>query len=122
RAAVQSADRVVLPADAEAAAAAPRVSAPDSAGEVMSRSSAHSPLSANYLRFDDLRLHCAHPHWHLDSNVNVFFNPSLSEHAAEQFRTLRSRLYQFRGGQQLRTLLVTSAVPGEGKTFVTGNL
>lgn len=76
----------------------------------------------DYLRFDDLRTRCAHPTWHLDPNVNVLFNPNLSAHAAEQFRTLRSRLYQLRANQPLRTLLVTSAVPGEGKTFVTANL
>jgi len=75
-----------------------------------------------FLRFDDLLARCAHPTWHLDPNVNVCFNQNLSVHGAEQFRTLRSRLYQLRGSQQLRTLLVTSAVPGEGKTFVTSNL
>jgi len=75
-----------------------------------------------YLRFDDLRVRCAHPEWHLDPNVNVFFNPTLSSHGAEQFRTLRSRLYQLRTSQPLRTLLVTSSVPGEGKTFVVANL
>src|ERR1700728_473358 len=56
------------------------------------------------------------------ANVNVFFNPNLSVHGAEQFRTLRSRLYQLRANQPLRTLLVTSSVPGEGKTFATTNL
>jgi protein-tyrosine kinase len=79
-------------------------------------------LPGDFLRFDDLRAGCAHPTWHFDPNVNVFFNPSLSVHGAEQFRTLRSRLYQLRGTQSLRTLLVTSAIPGEGKTFVTTNL
>jgi len=90
--------------------------------ETMPRASTMGPSVPNYLRFDDLRQHCAHPHWHLDPNVNVFFNPALSEHGAEQFRTLRSRLYQLRSSQPLRTLLVTSSVPGEGKTFVTSNL
>jgi protein-tyrosine kinase len=80
------------------------------------------PFSGEYLRFDDLRTRCAHPEWHLDSNVNVFFNPGLSPHGAEQFRTLRSRLYQIRATQPLRTLLITSSLPGEGKTFVTSNL
>lgn len=75
-----------------------------------------------YLRFDDIRARCARPEWHLDPNVNVFFNPALSSRGAEQFRTLRSRLYQLRGTQTLRTLLVTSSVPGEGKTFATANL
>lgn len=77
---------------------------------------------SNFLRFDDVRAHCAHPEWKLDPNVNVFFNTGLSPHAAEQFRTLRTRLYQLRSGQPLQTLLVTSAVAGEGKTFVTNNL
>jgi protein-tyrosine kinase len=78
--------------------------------------------AGSYLRFDDLRKRCAHPDWHLDPNVNVFINPELSAHGAEQFRTLRSRLYQIRAAQQLRTLLVTSSLPAEGKTFVTNNL
>jgi protein-tyrosine kinase len=78
--------------------------------------------SAGYLRFDDLRKHCAHPHWHLDPDVNVFINPEMTTHGSEQFRTLRSRLYQMRASQPLRTLLVTSSMPTEGKTFVTNNL
>src|SRR5271167_2771403 len=72
--------------------------------------------SAGYLRFDDLREHCAHPRWHLDPNVNVFVNSELTAHGAEQFRTLRSRLYQLRASGSLRSLLITSSVPAEGKT------
>lgn len=75
-----------------------------------------------YLRFDDLRKRCPHPEWRPDPNVNVFANPDLSKHGAEQFRTLRSRLYQARNHQPLRSLLVTSSMPGEGKTFVSVNL
>jgi len=91
-------------------------------GDAIPTPATGTSLSSEYLRFDDLRLHCAHPEWALDPNVNVFFNPGLSPHGAEQFRTLRSRLYQIRATQPLRTLLVTSSVPGEGKTFVTSNL
>ena len=40
----------------------------------------------------------------------------------EEFRTLRSRLYRIREKRPLKALLVGSAVAGEGKTFVTGNL
>jgi protein-tyrosine kinase len=90
--------------------------------DVVSPAVSVSPVSAEHLRFDDLLKQSAHPEWHLDSNVNVFFNPGLSPHGAEQFRTLRSRLYQIRANQPLRTVLVTSSVPGEGKTFVTTNL
>jgi protein-tyrosine kinase len=75
-----------------------------------------------YLRFDDIRKQCTHPEWRPDPNSSVFTNPALSDQGAEQFRTLRSRLYQVRNTQPLKTLLVTSSVPGEGKTFVTMNL
>jgi capsular exopolysaccharide synthesis family protein len=76
----------------------------------------------DFLRFDDLRARCAHPQWNLDPNVNVFFNGGLNAHGAEQFRTLRSRLYQLRSHKALRTILVTSSLPDEGKTFVANNL
>ena len=71
--------------------------------------------STSYLRFEDLRKHCAHPQWHLDPNVNVFINSALTAHGSEQFRTLRSRLYQMRATQPLRTLLVTSSFPPREK-------
>lgn len=122
RAGVQAGDRVVFPADATSASASLPGVPPTHDAESTRRTSGMAPLSANYLRFEDLRTHCQHPQWHLDPNVNVFFNSSLSEHGAEQFRTLRSRLYQLRGTQPVRTVLVTSSVPGEGKTFVTNNL
>ncbi|MFZ0910947.1 MAG: CpsD/CapB family tyrosine-protein kinase, partial [Candidatus Acidiferrales bacterium] len=49
-------------------------------------------------------------------------NSEGSGRGAEQFRTLRSRLYQIRSAQPLSVVLVTSSVPAEGKTFVTSNL
>jgi protein-tyrosine kinase len=88
-------------------------------------SAATAPITkqtAEFLRFADLRKRCANPEWHPDPNTGVFTNPTLSDHGAEQFRTLRSRLYQARTDQSLKTVLVTSSVPGEGKTFVTVNL
>ena len=41
---------------------------------------------------------------------------------AEEFRSLRSRLYLTRAQQPLRKLLITSALPKEGKTFTSLNL
>jgi protein-tyrosine kinase len=90
--------------------------------EAPSAASSITTTAGDYLRFDDLRARCAHPVWRPDPNVNIFGNDALSPHGAEQFRTLRSRLYQLRTTQNLRTLLTTSSVPGEGKTFVTMNL
>lgn len=42
--------------------------------------------------------------------------------AVEQFRTLRSRLFAFRGLNTLKTVLLTSGLPREGKSFITANL
>jgi len=122
RSAVQAGSAGVLTAAPTSSAAAPSIAGPDSGGGHSLPTEELIAHSAGYLRFDDLRKHCAHPQWHLDPNVNVFINSVLTAHGSEQFRTLRSRLYQMRSSQQLRTLLVTSSVPAEGKTFVTNNL
>jgi len=122
RATVQAASAGVLTAAPTESAATPGIAGPDNGGGRSLPTEALIAHSAGYLRFDDLRKHCAHPQWHLDPNVNVFINSVLTAHGSEQFRTLRSRLYQMRSSQQLRTLLVTSSVPAEGKTFVTNNL
>ena len=122
RASVQAASGSVLTAAPTASPTTPTVARSDSEGRPSLPTEELIAHSAGYLRFDDLRKHCAHPQWHLDPNVNVFINSALTAHGSEQFRTLRSRLYQMRSSQQLRTLLVTSSVPAEGKTFVTNNL
>ena len=99
-----------------------RVNAPADVQPPVASPAALTASGPEFLRFDDLRAHCAHPEWRPDPNVDVFGNETLNPHATEQFRTLRSRLYQLRSTQNLRTVLTTSSVPGEGKTFVTMNL
>jgi len=122
RAGVDAVDVVALPPAPQAIARTEeRNSAPATRTDGLTEAGVMASAPRHYLRFDDLRAHCAHPQWHPDPNESIF-NPTLSMHAAEQFRTLRSRLYQLRGNQQLRILLVTSSVAGEGKTFVTSNL
>jgi len=125
RAVVVTAEAETVPMQAESAPATAEPvrneEAPQS-GDILSRTVLPATGSGQYLRFDDLRARCAHPVWHLDPNVNVFVNPDSSAQGSEQFRTLRSRLYQMRSNQPLRTLLVTSSIPTEGKTFVTNNL
>jgi protein-tyrosine kinase len=74
------------------------------------------------LRFDELRQRCRKPGWKFDADTIVFGNKLSSARCAEQFRTLRSRLYSLRGAPPLHTLLVTSTLPAEGKTFVAANL
>ena len=120
RAAVQA--TAILTAPQTAHVATPTGTAPEIEAGRFIATEAVAVHSDGYLRFDDLRKHCAHPQWHLDPDVNVFINSALTAHGSEQFRTLRSRLYQMRSSQSLRTLLVTSSVAAEGKTFVTNNL
>lgn len=70
--------------------------------------------------------HCSHPLWTPDLHKMLFFDcpnrPAEHRQADEQFRTLRSRLYQLREKQPLQKILVASALPGEGKSFVSANL
>lgn len=74
------------------------------------------------LRFEDIQEGCTHLDWRPDPQTDVFTNPDLGSEAAEQFRTLRSRMHYLRTEQPLRTVLVTSAIAGDGKTFVAANL
>jgi capsular exopolysaccharide synthesis family protein len=50
--------------------------------------------------------------------------PALDERgsAIEQFRSLRSRMQEFRDLNTLKSLLISSGLPQEGKSFVTANL
>jgi protein-tyrosine kinase len=50
--------------------------------------------------------------------------PSLLERgpAVEQFRSLRSRIYELRDLKPLKSILVSSGMPQEGKSFVSTNL
>jgi protein-tyrosine kinase len=53
----------------------------------------------------------------------LLVNPAKpGEAPAEEFRTLRTRLNQLQATQSLRTLVVTSASPAEGKSFTAANL
>lgn len=50
--------------------------------------------------------------------------PALDERgsAIEQFRSLRSRMQEFRDLNTLKSILISSGLPQEGKSFVTANL
>ena len=61
--------------------------------------------------------------WKPDSESMLFFDSSKHyEVGMEEFRTLRSRLFQIREKRPLKVVLVSSALPGEGKSFVAANL
>ena len=77
---------------------------------------------ARFLNYEELVKRCTHPKWTLDARNSVFVGADSDRVGAERFRTLRSRLYQIAGTQQLKKLLITSSIPAEGKTFVAANL
>jgi protein-tyrosine kinase len=60
--------------------------------------------------------------WKLEPRGSVFSAQANDPIGAEKFRTLRSRLYQIASVQPLKTILVTSSMPAEGKTFIAANL
>ena len=78
--------------------------------------------SARQLQFEELQQRCAKPGWKQSARWTVFSSQGSVERQAEQFHTLRARLYSLRETRPIQTLLVTSTTVGEGKTFVAINL
>lgn len=64
---------------------------------------------------------CSHQRWTPDP-ARLLFTTDDDVPGKERFRTLRSRLYQLREVRKLSVLAVSSAMPSEGKTFVSANL
>jgi len=82
----------------------------------------HSMDNTGKLRFEELRASCVPATWHPDPKLMLFSDNNPFASGAEQFRTLRSRLYRLRESQSLKRVLITSAIPAEGKSFVAANL
>lgn len=80
------------------------------------------PSFASPYTLDTLLARCPQGRWSPDRKTMLFFNSEEPEYGSEEFRTLRSRLHQIREKQSLKKVLVTSALPKEGKSFVAANL
>jgi protein-tyrosine kinase len=112
--------------DAEAPSATPvteRISKIP-ASETASSHDGHqvSPTS-DPIDLDTLLERCPPATWVPDAKAMLFFGSGeRAGGAAEEFRTLRSQLYQVREKQPLRRILITSSVAKEGKSFVAANL
>lgn len=72
--------------------------------------------------YETLLARCPQTDWSPDPLTMLFFQDDENRMGAEEFRTLRSRVYQIREKMPLKRLLVTSALPKEGKSFVAANL
>ena len=86
-----------------------------------SASVAMSTMASGF-NYESLLAHCPQTQWTPDERTMLFFQENDSRMGAEEFRTLRSRLYQIREKMPLKRLMVTSALPKEGKSFVAANL
>lgn len=95
---------------------------PEPSGIISAATALAGAAPSPRLTQESLLAHSRQTQWHPDPQTMLFF--SGEEHGAgmEEFRTLRSRLYQARVKQPLAKLLVTSALPKEGKSFTAANL
>jgi protein-tyrosine kinase len=80
------------------------------------------PAFSSPFSLETLLARCPQMEWKPDTASMLFMNGDDSARGTEEFRTLRSRLYTLREKMTLRTLLVTSALPKEGKSFTSANL
>jgi len=90
--------------------------------ETVYTATAVMPTTASAFSYEALLARCPQSSWSPDSRTMLFFQDEQNRKGAEEFRTLRSRLYQIREKMPLKRLMVTSALPKEGKSFVAANL
>jgi protein-tyrosine kinase len=80
------------------------------------------PTLATPIVLDSALSRCVQKEWKPDAGTMLFMNGDDSARGTEEFRTLRSRLYHMREKMTLKSVLVTSALPKEGKSFTSANL
>ena len=83
---------------------------------------AATPNFGSPFSLETLLARCPQTEWKPDPATVLFMNGDDTVHGTEEYRTLRSRLYHLRERMTLKTLLVTSALPKEGKSFTSTNL
>ncbi|MBK9639629.1 MAG: polysaccharide biosynthesis tyrosine autokinase [Bacteroidetes bacterium] len=85
-----------------------------------------SLLRNTVLNRDDIGIHTEVPVigvvGHSDENLNLVVSNRPKSAIAEAFRTIRTNLQYYGQGEGCKTILITSSVGGEGKSFVTLNL
>lgn len=114
-------EQVTLPVTEEAPVLSPlpvtSTALPRSAPVASPQRAASQPLT-----FESLLQRCATPQWKLDPKKLLHFGSPSHVPGTEEMRTLRSKLYHLAETQPMKKLLVASALPNEGKTFVASNL
>jgi protein-tyrosine kinase len=84
---------------------------------------ARTPVRVDAVPADDQFLHaCATAHWSPSKDALFLATNDANSPGLEEFRSLRAKLFQLRAKQPLKIILVSSALPSEGKSFVSANL
>lgn len=65
---------------------------------------------------------CRHKQWRSDRDLETLPNSSVDHPLPGQFRNLQTRLQELSSKHSPKILSITSSIPAEGKTFITGNL
>jgi protein-tyrosine kinase len=89
------------------------------AGDAAPRAAALVELPGN---LESLLARSVPAQWNPDPATMLFANGNDGVPGTEEYRTLRSRLYHLREKMTLKKVLVTSALPKEGKSFTAANL
>jgi len=91
-------------------------------GHQLTRLNASAGTADEAVTSVSLRERCTSSSWKPDADSMMLEDALDSTVSHEEFRRLRSFLYEVRRKQSLRRLLISSALSGEGKTFVAANL
>ena len=81
-----------------------------------------SPFAPGDVTSDPALAGCQVRPWAPDPETMISFAGAQPTRGAEEMRALRSQLYRLREKQAMKSLLVTSALPKEGRSFVAVNL
>jgi protein-tyrosine kinase len=108
-------------AEVQAGAAQPGFSADPPAGTALHGDGAGAAFYAS-IGLESLLAKSSQGQWKPDPSTMLFLNGDDNKRGTEEFRTLRSRLYHAREKMALKSLLITSALPQEGKSFTSANL
>lgn len=92
----------------------------DEAGPQLASTSA--PPSLDAITLEMLMANCNHKPWSPDPANMLFLRHNEASRGEEEMRVLRSRLYRVRESRPLKSILIASALPGEGRSFVAANL
>jgi len=91
---------------------------PVSAGPQVSSSQTESDPTSP----DSLLARCPRTYWTPDPGSMIFLSARELTQSTEELRSLRSRLYRLRESHPIKSLLITSALQAEGKSYIAGNL